>query len=145
MQHTLAGKRVLITQCTEFMGSALCEVFREQGAEVVASADPLTPPEAAARVVREAGPIDVLVANLAFTAPTTPATQVSQDEWRDTFAAKAERLLFSRVTQKNSPEPRPISLRAAEKFSPSNATCSIAIRFRPLSGKSSIISTGLTS
>jgi len=37
-------------------------------------------------------------------------------------------LLSSRVIQKNSRAQTPISLRAAEKFSPSNAICSIAIR-----------------
>ena len=63
MQNALTGKRVLITQATEFMGPVLCEVFAEQGAKVVASAADLSEPGAARRVVEEAGPIDVLVAN----------------------------------------------------------------------------------
>jgi NAD(P)-dependent dehydrogenase (short-subunit alcohol dehydrogenase family) len=67
MQHTLTGKRVLITQADEFMGPALCEVLAEQGAEVVASTADLAPPGAAAQVVaqavKDAGPLDVLVAN----------------------------------------------------------------------------------
>ena len=96
MQHTLTGKRVLITQADEFMGPALCEVFAEQGAEVVASTTDLAPPEAAAQVVaqavRDAGPIDVLVANLAFRAPTTPAVDVGEDEWRAVFAALVDPL-----------------------------------------------------
>jgi len=83
----LAGLRVLITQSNEFMGPTLCEVFAEQGAEVVADARPLTEPTAPARLVAEAGEIDVLVANLAVPAPSTPAHQVSEQEWRDTFAA----------------------------------------------------------
>jgi 2-keto-3-deoxy-L-fuconate dehydrogenase len=37
MQQALAGQRVLVTQCTEFMGPVLCEVFAEQGAQVVRS------------------------------------------------------------------------------------------------------------
>lgn len=77
MQHTLTGQRVLITQADEFMGPALCEVFAGQGAEVVASTADLAPPQAAAQVVaqsvQDGGPIDVLVANLAYRAPTTPA------------------------------------------------------------------------
>jgi len=96
MQHTLTGKRVLITQADEFMGPALCEVFAEQGAEVVASTADLAPPEAAAQVVaqavKDAGPIDVLVANLAYRAPTTPATEVSEEEWRAVFAALVDPL-----------------------------------------------------
>jgi 2-keto-3-deoxy-L-fuconate dehydrogenase len=96
MQHTLTGKRVLITQASEFMGPALCEVFAEQGAEVVASTADLAPPEAAAQVVaravQEAGPLDVLVANLALRAPTTPAVEVGEDEWRAVFAALVDPL-----------------------------------------------------
>jgi len=96
MQHTLTGKRVLITQADEFMGPALCEVFAEQGAEVVASTADLTPPDAAAQVVAQAVKdgrhIDVLVANLAYRAPTTPAVEVSEDEWRAVFAALVEPL-----------------------------------------------------
>ena len=33
----LQGKRVLVTQADDFMGPVLCDVFREHGAEVVAS------------------------------------------------------------------------------------------------------------
>jgi 2-keto-3-deoxy-L-fuconate dehydrogenase len=92
MQQSLAGKRILVTQANEFMGPALCEVFAEQGAVIVASTDSLVEPEAAGRVVRAAGSIDVLVANLAYTAPTTPATEVNDAEWRDVFAALADPL-----------------------------------------------------
>lgn len=92
MQNVLAGKRVLITQSSEFMGPALCEVFADQGAEVTASADDLSLPEAAARVVGQAGTIDVLVVNLAYTAPTTPATEVADAEWRQMFAALVDPL-----------------------------------------------------
>jgi 2-keto-3-deoxy-L-fuconate dehydrogenase len=92
MQNTLTGKRILVTQSTEFMGPVLCEVFAEQGAEVVASAEDLAEPQAAAKVVQGAGPIDVLVANLAFMAPTTAAADVSDTEWRRVFAALVDPL-----------------------------------------------------
>jgi 2-keto-3-deoxy-L-fuconate dehydrogenase len=92
MQNALVGKRVLITQSAEFMGPVLCEVFAEQGAIVVASPEALTDPEAAERVVRAAGCIDILVANLAFAAPTTVATEVSEAEWRQVFAALVDPL-----------------------------------------------------
>lgn len=74
------------------MGPVLCQVFAEQGATVVASAEALSDPDAAARVVAAAGPIDILVANLAFTAPTTPAAEVGEAEWRDVFAALVDPL-----------------------------------------------------
>lgn len=92
MQNTLVGKRVLVTQSTEFMGPILCEVFAEQGADVVASPEPLVEPDSAARVVQGAGKIDVLVANLAHLAPSTVATEVGEDEWRQVFAALVDPL-----------------------------------------------------
>ncbi len=90
MRDALAGLRVLITQSADFMGPALCETFAQQGATVVADARALSAPDAAQAVVQAAlagGPVDVLVANLAFTAPTTPAADVTDDEWNDVFAA----------------------------------------------------------
>jgi len=90
--HLLHGKRVLITQADTFMGPVLCEVFAEQGAIVVANTDSLTAPEAPAAVIAATGIIDVLVANLAVPAPTTPALAVSEDEWRAVFAALVDPL-----------------------------------------------------
>jgi 2-keto-3-deoxy-L-fuconate dehydrogenase len=92
MQNALHGQRILITQASEFMGPALCEVLAEQGADVVASTDSLLAPGAAEAVVRAAGPIDALVANLAFTAPSTPAVEATDDEWRQVFAALVDPL-----------------------------------------------------
>ena len=92
MENALAGKRVLITQADAFMGPVLCEVFAEQGAEVIPSADDLAVVDAAERVVRAAGHIDVVVANLAIKAPSTAALEVADDEWRDVFAALVDPL-----------------------------------------------------
>ncbi|GEC96185.1 hypothetical protein ZRA01_22580 [Zoogloea ramigera] len=83
----LADKRVLITQADAFMGPALCEVFTARGATVIASTESLLDPAAPAVVVEAAGQVDVLVANLAIPAPTTPALEVDEDEWRAVFAA----------------------------------------------------------
>ncbi len=82
----LSGKRILVTQSRDFMGPAFCEVFAELGATVVADASPLTAPDAPERVVRNAGDIDVLVANLAIPAPATRAQEVGDEEWREVFA-----------------------------------------------------------
>jgi 2-keto-3-deoxy-L-fuconate dehydrogenase len=92
MQNALSGKRVLITQATEFMGPALCDVFAEQGAEIVASTESLVEPGAAKQVVEAAGRIDVLVANLALRAPSTAAVDVSELEWRQVFEALVDPL-----------------------------------------------------
>lgn len=89
---TLAGKRILVTQAASFMGPALCEVLAQSGAVVIASTDPLTDVGAAAAMVNAAGVVDVLVANLAISAPTSLATEASESEWRDTFAALVDPL-----------------------------------------------------
>ena len=68
------------------MGPALVEGFREHGATVVTGVDPLAEPGSAEQLVRSAGVVDVLVANLSFPAPGTPASEAQDDEWRTVFA-----------------------------------------------------------
>jgi len=92
MNPTLAGKRILVTQAESFMGPALCDVLAQHGAIVIASTDPLTDIGAAAAVVNAAGVVDILVANLAIAAPSSLATEASESEWRDTFAALVDPL-----------------------------------------------------
>lgn len=88
MSHqSLSGQRVLVTQADVFMGPVLCEVFAGHGATVIANTDPLLSAGAPAAIVAKAGRIDVLIANLAIPAPATPAADVSEEEWNDTFAS----------------------------------------------------------
>lgn len=82
----LDGKRVLLTQANDFMGPMLQEVFSGLGATVIADAGPLDDPARPEALVREAGQIDILLANLGIPAPSTPAAEVSEDEWRSAFA-----------------------------------------------------------
>jgi 2-keto-3-deoxy-L-fuconate dehydrogenase len=92
MLTTLQGTRILLTQASDFMGPMLREVLVEQGADVFAADDPLEEPGAVERVVARAGRIDVLVANLSMKAPTTPAPDVQDEEWRSVFAALVDPL-----------------------------------------------------
>jgi 2-keto-3-deoxy-L-fuconate dehydrogenase len=83
----LAGRRILITQAEEFMGPALARVFGALGALVVADPRALgDDPSTAARVVEDAGEVEVLVAHLAVPAPATPLAEVDDAEWRHVFA-----------------------------------------------------------
>jgi 2-keto-3-deoxy-L-fuconate dehydrogenase len=83
---SLAGKRILVTQASDFMGPALCEQFTALGAHVIRDEQPLADAGAAARVVAAAGVVNVLVIHLAWPAPTTGARDVQDDEWRTVFA-----------------------------------------------------------
>lgn len=89
----LAGKRILVTQAGDFMGPALCEVLAEYGAEVLPSTDSLAGPDSPAQVVAAAGRLDVLVANLAITAPSTPVADVGDEEWTRPFRLLSIRCL----------------------------------------------------
>ncbi len=102
MTRTLEGKRVLVTQADEFMGPMLCEVLAEHGADVVRSSVSLLASGAASAVVQEAGAIDILVANLAYAAPTTLAAEATDTEWAETFAALVDPLprLFRAILPK---------------------------------------------
>ena len=92
MQNALTGKRILITQATEFMGPTLCTVFAEQGADVVQSNADLSAADAVEEVLRNAGSFEVLVANLSILAPSTPASDVGEAEWKSVFAALVDPL-----------------------------------------------------
>ena len=92
MSGALRGKRVLVTQAGDFMGPALCEALAAHGADLIADRLPLQEPGAAEALVAASGVVDVLVANLALPAPSTPAVEVSDAEWRQTFAALVDPL-----------------------------------------------------
>ena len=92
MNQILSGKRILVTQANAFMGPALCDVLAQHGATVIASTDSLVDVGAAEAVVKAAGLVDVLVANLAISAPSSLATEATDSEWRDTFAALVDPL-----------------------------------------------------
>ena len=74
------------------MGPTLCEVLADHGAEVIRSVASLLEPGAASDVVQSAAIIDVLIANLAYAAPTTLALEATDTEWDATFAALVDPL-----------------------------------------------------
>jgi len=91
MSAILEGKRVLITHVSGFMGPTLVDVFNQHQARVYESDHAFATYEETQAVVDAAiedlGAIDVLVANLSVPAPSTMANRVSEEEWREMFAA----------------------------------------------------------
>ena len=86
MSGRLSGKRVLVTQADDYMGPATIEVFREEGAEVIADNSDLTQPGRCEELIAGSGEIDVLIANLAspnFTG--IPVTELAAEDWHCTF------------------------------------------------------------
>ena len=82
----LAGKRVLVTQAAEYMGPEIIELFREQGAEVIADTTDLTQSGAVEDMVKQAGHIDILIANLAAPAKLgLSVIDMDDDSWGAMF------------------------------------------------------------
>ncbi|MET0191311.1 MAG: SDR family oxidoreductase [Pseudonocardia sediminis] len=80
MTGRLEGKRVLVTHADRYIGPPVVERFRAEGAEVVAdTTDYTTAPDAIDETVREAGRIDVLVANFAGPHERMPVTSMIGD------------------------------------------------------------------
>lgn len=88
----LRDKHALITHADAFMGPALCETFRRHGARVVASTASLLAPDEPAQVIAAAGPVDILVINLAMPAPSTPLTAIDDEQWRRVFGSLVDPL-----------------------------------------------------
>ena len=85
-EKRLDGKRVLVTQARDYMGPATIELFREHGAEVIADETDLRIPGAVEQVVKDAGHIDVLMANLAAPANLGKmAVDMDDDTWAEMF------------------------------------------------------------
>lgn len=82
----LDGRRVLVTSAGDYMGPATVAVFRAEGAEVLADSGDLTAEGACERLVAGAGPLDVLVANLAGpNLSGLPVTAIADDDFRGAF------------------------------------------------------------
>ena len=83
----LSNKRILVTQASDFMGPAICQLLTQHGAQVVADHQVLTDPLAPQALIESAGPLDVLVINLGVPAPTSTVEQIDEAEWRTVFDA----------------------------------------------------------
>jgi len=80
MSQRLLGKRVLVTQCDDYMGPPTVEIFREEGAEVIADNRDLRVAGACDALVAASGRVDILIANLASPTFTGIATSELRDE-----------------------------------------------------------------
>ncbi|MCG8416673.1 MAG: SDR family NAD(P)-dependent oxidoreductase [Proteobacteria bacterium] len=78
------------------------------GATVTTSTDDLTAPEAARQLIdRAAGPVDVLVANLAHPPMATPLTDILDEDWATLFDVMVHPLMWLiRAAIQKAPRPQ---------------------------------------
>ena len=90
----LDSKRILVTQAEDYMGPATIDLFREQGAEVIADNADLTRPGAVEELIEKTGHIDVLVANAGIRAFGT-ILDTTEDDWDRMLAVNLKGVNFS--------------------------------------------------
>ena len=79
MSGRLEGRRVLVTHAERYIGPPIVELFKSEGAHVIADESDYTDPNAAREVVSQAGRIDVLIANFAGPLRNMPITNMLTD------------------------------------------------------------------
>jgi 2-keto-3-deoxy-L-fuconate dehydrogenase len=83
----LRGKRIVVTQASDFMGPAVSELFAAEGADVIADTRDLRAVNAAADLIDGAGRVDVLIANLMLRNRRNTVPETSDEEWSAMFDA----------------------------------------------------------
>ena len=93
MTGRLDGKRILITSCEDFMGAPITELFRAEGADVIADPSALRDPDEPAALVERAGEIDAMIANLDLPAYGARVRDIEDDPWLEGFDALVHPLM----------------------------------------------------
>lgn len=93
MGDRLNGKRVLVTSCETFMGPPVVELFRDEGADVLADSGELLGADEPAALVERAGDVDVVIANLDLPAYGARVREIEDDRWLAGFDAMVHPLM----------------------------------------------------
>ncbi|MEM7286152.1 MAG: SDR family oxidoreductase [Actinomycetota bacterium] len=93
MTDRLTGKRALVTSCDSYMGPPIADLFRAEGADVIADPGDLVAPDAPAELVEGAGDIDILIANLDLAAYGAKVADIEDAEWLAGFDAMVHPLM----------------------------------------------------
>ncbi|MDB9868132.1 SDR family oxidoreductase [Pseudomonadales bacterium] len=85
MSDRLKNKRVLITQCGDYMGPAIAQLFAHEGALIDARPGSVPAADAFAGYVSQNADIDILVANLAHAPCNSPTADIQDADWEGMF------------------------------------------------------------
>ena len=85
MSDRLKNKRVLITQCGDYMGPAIAQLFAHEGAWIDARPGSVPAADAFAGYVSQNADIDILVANLAHAPCNSPTADIQDADWEGMF------------------------------------------------------------
>jgi 2-keto-3-deoxy-L-fuconate dehydrogenase len=85
MPDRLKAKHVLITQSTDYMGPAINELFRNEGARVDARSGLVPTGPDFTDYVADLDDLDILVANLAYAPSSSPTADIQDVDWMGMF------------------------------------------------------------
>lgn len=89
----LAGQRILVTSCTTYMGPPIVELFRSEGADVVADPGALLGPSEPDELIERVGHVDAVVANLDLPAYGARLADIEDERWIEGFDAMVHPLM----------------------------------------------------
>lgn len=89
----LAGKRILVTSCTTYMGPPITELFRAEGADVVADPGALLDPAEPDELLVRTGHVDAVIANLDLPAYGARLADIDDARWVEGFDAMVHPLM----------------------------------------------------
>lgn len=89
----LAGKRILVTSCTTYMGPPITELFRAEGADVVADPGTLLDPAEPDELLERTGHVDAVIANLDLPAYGARLADIDDARWVEGFDAMVHPLM----------------------------------------------------
>ena len=81
------GRRVVVTQCQDFMGPAITSAFQQEGATVFADCRDLRDAGASTALIAEVCRVDILVVNLMLRNPRTSLLETTDALWEAQFEA----------------------------------------------------------
>ena len=93
-ERTMTTRTALVTCVERYMGAAIQEKFESSGIVVITGKHPMTTQTEVENLVREAGEIDILVANLAEPPMTGPIQDIENDAWNKLFDALVHPLMY---------------------------------------------------
>jgi 2-keto-3-deoxy-L-fuconate dehydrogenase len=85
MAGRLKGLRAVVTEADDFMGPAVVDLFREEGATVLDDRRDLTALSAANALIAGAGRVDILIVNLSIPNPRALAHETTDEQWSRVF------------------------------------------------------------
>lgn len=86
MNNRLENKTILITQCSDYMGPAINELFANEGARMITREGSVPNDDHAFdQYVKDCEGIDVLVANLAHDPRSTAIADIDDNDWMSLF------------------------------------------------------------